>query len=793
MAQHVFTGSGAPATTPTAVGQHYIDTTNKVSYISVGTSSPADWETSDAADVASDLTTHMADIANPHSVTKSQVGLANVDNTSDINKPISTATQAALDTKLTNSNNLSDVTNPTSARSNLGLGDVAIENILPITKGGTGQSNATAALNNLLPDQTGNAGKTLQTDGSNTSWQDAVAPITGSNSKMVFKDSSGVVKSLESYNITDNDELNISAAFNIDTSGNKNAEIRTFNANATEDSPNNNFQANYTQINIDTDNTGFELGTSGTGIYVNDINVVHQGTSDIGGINLRSANFNIGNGTDPIDVNGIGYSFGFGQINANVNLSGPLQGYGFQPNINALASISPSTYLTGFYDNANIACATPGYTSANFSPIIESINNNNNYNGLSIFPTIDTFTGNAGFIGVSIGGNLGTFNTNGYFQGVNINPNITSARYAAGLNVIMNNVTPYAGVQSSLTEQDLTFTFTQPGDNNNYSMEYTSGATAGSEVVTILGNTVTVQIEDGVSTATQIKAALDGNAGFNAAVDTTISGTAGNAQTVFGPTNFAGGVNPGNVKAAYLNGDVEITGALTFGGALSVGKLNAFGSQTLSDGGGNPQSIHMLITQPTIGDNLTVANADILGVNTAMLLTIGDNTDITSAFIGLSALGLPAVISMGSGATLDRASGATFALSLDASAGGGVIDTLDLCRSLAIPNGSTTVNKLVGYKMDLPFGDPGNTSWGFYESPGINNYFAGNLLIGGTPGSDDTVTNDSVALEIKSTTKALVLPRMTTTEKNALTAIEGMYVYDTTLAAPSYYNGTVWV
>lgn len=36
---------------------------------------------------------------NPHSVTKSQVGLANANNTSDANKPVSTATQTALDLK----------------------------------------------------------------------------------------------------------------------------------------------------------------------------------------------------------------------------------------------------------------------------------------------------------------------------------------------------------------------------------------------------------------------------------------------------------------------------------------------------------------------------------------------------------------------------------------------------------------------------------------------------------------------------------------------------------------------
>lgn len=46
-----------------------------------------------------DSNAHIADTGNPHAVTKAQVGLGNVDNTSDANKPISTATQTALDGK----------------------------------------------------------------------------------------------------------------------------------------------------------------------------------------------------------------------------------------------------------------------------------------------------------------------------------------------------------------------------------------------------------------------------------------------------------------------------------------------------------------------------------------------------------------------------------------------------------------------------------------------------------------------------------------------------------------------
>jgi hypothetical protein len=42
------------------------------------------------------IAVHPADKANPHAVTKSQVGLGNVDNTADTAKPVSTAQAAAI-------------------------------------------------------------------------------------------------------------------------------------------------------------------------------------------------------------------------------------------------------------------------------------------------------------------------------------------------------------------------------------------------------------------------------------------------------------------------------------------------------------------------------------------------------------------------------------------------------------------------------------------------------------------------------------------------------------------------
>ena len=88
-----------------------IDLTTKKLYRITGDPRVAN-EWVDLADIVSDistlqsaLTTHINDLSNPHQVTKAQVGLGNVDNTSDLNKPISNATQAALDNKVDKTTN----------------------------------------------------------------------------------------------------------------------------------------------------------------------------------------------------------------------------------------------------------------------------------------------------------------------------------------------------------------------------------------------------------------------------------------------------------------------------------------------------------------------------------------------------------------------------------------------------------------------------------------------------------------------------------------------------------------
>jgi hypothetical protein len=72
----------------------------------------------------------------------------------------------------------------------------------------------------------------------------------------------------------------------------------------------------------------------------------------------------------------------------------------------------------------------------------------------------------------------------------------------------------------------------------------------------------------------------------------------------------------------------------------------------------------------------------------------------------------------------------------------------------------------------------------------------GNVAVGGSialGSATGTVAPSSVALiDAASTTQGVLFPRMTTTQKNAITAVEGLVVYDLTLNKLSYYNGTTW-
>lgn len=102
-------------------------------------------------------------------------------------------------------------------------------------------------------------------------------------------------------------------------------------------------------------------------------------------------------------------------------------------------------------------------------------------------------------------------------------------------------VTP-AAVKASLVVQDITYTAKLGGEEgNDITIEYVGGGTAGSETVAVNGNAIVVTIEDSVSTATQVSAAIGASAEALELVTRTISGTAGDAQVAAVSTPLANG------------------------------------------------------------------------------------------------------------------------------------------------------------------------------------------------------------------------------------------------------------
>ena len=79
--------------------------------------------------VKDSLDEHIADKANPHQVTKAQVGLGNVDNTADVDKPVSNAVKNKLET-VTGGVSSKESTDTSTQDNNLSVDNTENSNII---------------------------------------------------------------------------------------------------------------------------------------------------------------------------------------------------------------------------------------------------------------------------------------------------------------------------------------------------------------------------------------------------------------------------------------------------------------------------------------------------------------------------------------------------------------------------------------------------------------------------------------------------------------------------------------
>lgn len=139
--EHIANTQNPHAVTKSQVGLGNVDNTSD-------TDKPVSTAQQEAInEVQNNLDSHTSDTENPHKVTKSQVGLGNVDNTADSAKPVSTAQKAAIDAVQTNLNtHTANTSNPHEVtKEQVGLGNVENKSSATIRSEIT-SANVTAAL-----------------------------------------------------------------------------------------------------------------------------------------------------------------------------------------------------------------------------------------------------------------------------------------------------------------------------------------------------------------------------------------------------------------------------------------------------------------------------------------------------------------------------------------------------------------------------------------------------------------------------------------------------------------------
>jgi hypothetical protein len=566
-----------------------------------------------------------------------------------------------------------------------------------------------------LPQDAGTADYVMITDGSGvTSWVDAASVVQGSADTFAGFDASGDLTSVPGWNYDPSVFNGVTVDNTIVPVDNVSGALNTYRASVDPAATvtNTNWIQTQHEMNIGTGNgadmadvVGFQANVnSRMDSGVDNVSVI-QANIDFGDNDAVAAG-NLNAFVSNIDIDDQATVVGLNSIYSNVNsaagseitgmthlamggnidtITGGFNGVTVNPNIVAVNNV------TGYYLGGTWTTVGSSITGAQLSPVVTD-EMTNTYNGFLNSPNLGDINGAQAFADFA---QVDNNQTNSY-QSVLLAPNITASNsYTA-----VSNAATLGTIENAV------------GFNDTPS-------------ITSVENYMAMNVGGTITTAT------DGWNGLNIGVNVTGDGTGyanGININMSGVTNFS----TGQVYAINATGNAQINGS-----------FNAFQGIGPVDGGGNPQSSHGAITGVSVPANSTTANADTIGLNTAMLIDLGANSTTTSGPFGLgfAALAFPAVLTTHSGASMDYINGAVFAVSLDPASDGGTVDNLNLARTTAIPQGGThTITNLRGYYANLPYGDPGTNSWGLYAEDFPQNFVEGNFKFGGTPGSSDTTT-----------------------------------------------------
>lgn len=521
-----------------------------------------------------------------------------------------------------------------------------------------------------------------------------------------------------------------------------NTNIHTWNSNVEplQNSPDDSMSLHFFGINLDAASTGFSFGTSGQAAILLSGGYNYGGNGASFGL-LRDINFfnGFGNGTDPGTLKGISASSHAYNISANITLDGSFTGYDFNIGINPAAITTSNFQILWMSDFSNMPVDVYGYQGLVCQPTIATIKNNHNFSAIGVGPNITTMEGNSGWNGVGLFPNITTSATGGV-TALNFNPTVTT--------MVSNSSVGGVYVGGTITAMGAV--------NCSY-----QGMNVNPHITTSHGSIQCYQAGPSV-------------AGGDANVDC--------YQANMGQVTTTGNVSVMNLSGLTANGRQSQMGAdnvrMNIGGELVPLSAQTIQSQHVIFTSYNQAGVGA-ITGTTVLCN--ILSPDVNFGNIGDSIAVGP-TGIANSFVAFAG-------QMHGHGQMDSICAllptAIFADDF-------VLGEWRNVNAYLINGGYTGVctNATAFYHEVAGAGLFATNHWGLrVVTTGVENYVESMAF----STVSQKVTNASVAIELGGVTRAFVNLNVTTTEKNALTALPGMQVFDTTLNQLSYYNGTVWV
>lgn len=542
------------------------------------------------------------------------------------------------------------------------------------------------------------------------------------------------------------------------------------------------------QLNLDVSSAGGNLNQN-----IHNVRVDFAGSNDLASLNNAEFDMNINGASSVGSVNALGYAANVGD-GTNAGSSNFVTGlYGnVQINDNYTAttvkvndinaSLGTGVTNTDFIgQNYNFQISSPitnSFVAQNNGMTFNAGASLNNVTMVSAYPTFnDTVTGSAYGFSYNPTHGAASNGTTSFYSNPQFNAAATSMTglYVGGNGTSAPGSYIGAQVQSNFAGTGTTAT----AYNASIAHDVTGDSTIFSGIITGNGNNLYGN-----------SLSILGDATLNllgSSILTSGNGTSGTGYYLNSTGTFSNN---------FIGYDSDVSGVTVTGGdpvsySSSGGVLNFNSSKQVGTGGGLTQG--NLITMAAAVPGGGASSSDYIGTNMPLLFTANDDHTAGGFGLGIASVGYVSTLNVAAGKTVAKISNAASAFNDTASGAGSTVTDAAGFRSLgALTTGGTVgITNLSHFKAEsnpIPIGT--NIFGVNIEDTSAENYFSKSIVIGGA--ANNKVSNSDVALEIASL-KAFKLSSLTTVQKNGLTPLESMFLYDNVLKAPSYYNGTAWV